>query len=251
MYKTNINGWNQWRTTYPYQTMYKTTVDGRDRWRNPCQMMHKLLMDEANKEQPIPDCVQKKLLMDDRDEIIHTRWCAKQLLMDEINEEQPIPYGAQNNGWWIREMKESTQDYVWNNCWRIRPMKYCPYKIMCYSTVDGWDRWGNETIPDDVRNNCWWMRPMKDYPYQMICKTTVGGRNRWSNPCQMMHRDRELLTDEANEEDGSFRCFSLRSSVVDLLLSYFCYPSLFLSKNNNIRMRWGNRCWICSALSCS
>ena len=162
----------------------------------------------------------KQLLMDEIDEEIHTRWCAKQPLMHESKEGLPIVDEVQNNCWWMRQMKKSIPDDVQNIFWWMRPMKDYSYQMKYKTTVDGWDRWKNpyqmvhettvdgwdqwrttrtrwrtnncwwmrkmESIPDGVENNCWWMGPMKYYPYQMKYKTTVDGSDRWWNPYQMM-----------------------------------------------------------------
>ena len=152
--------WVRRMKCYPYQMIYKATVDGRGRWRNPCQMIHRLLTDETVCEssgmnsficfahhdaQTVyrwdqwmtthTNMMYKKLLMNERDEKIHTRWCTKQLLTYETNKGLHIPDSVQNNCWWMREIMKS--------------------------------------ITDDVRKNWWWMRPMKDNPYQIVCKNLL------------------------------------------------------------------------------
>ena len=236
----------------------QTTVDGRDSWTNPCQMMHKtnvygwdqwrtantrwctdqllmdktddsfhtrwctkqLLIDNTSEGLHIPEDVQKnnwwmrqnkesipddvrnncrwmrltrdypchmmytQLLIDKTDERIHARWCTKQLFMDEASEGIPVPDDVQYNCWWKTQMKESMPDAVRNNCWSMSAMKrvHIPHYAQnnCW-----WMRENNGSTPDNVRNNCWWMRSMKDCSYQMMYKTTVDARHRWRNPCQM------------------------------------------------------------------
>ena len=189
---------------YRYQMMYKTTVDGWNQWRTTHTGW----------------CT-KQPLVDETDEENHTRWCAKQLLRGESNEVLPIPDNIQNNCWWMREMKKPIQDDVRNNCLWIRRMIYYlyemmfkitvdgwgrsknPYQMTYEATVDGWDqwrtthtRWWTKLLMDErvegihtrlCTNNCWWVRPIKDYPYQMMYKTTVDGRERSKNPYQMMY----------------------------------------------------------------
>ena len=66
--------WMRPMKDYPYQTMYKTTVDGWERWRNSYQMVHETTVDGWNQWRTTDTrrCT-KQLLMDKREEGIHTR----------------------------------------------------------------------------------------------------------------------------------------------------------------------------------
>ena len=58
--------------------------------------MHKLLIDERTQGIHARWCM-KQLLVDETDKEIHTRWCTKQLYITEANEALPIPEDVQNN----------------------------------------------------------------------------------------------------------------------------------------------------------
>ena len=95
----------------------QATVDGWENWSNPgsvdapnkCWWIRPKIdlpyrpdaRNNCGRMRPMKDyphqIMYKQLLMDERTEGIHARWCTKQLLMDQTKEELSIPDDVQNN----------------------------------------------------------------------------------------------------------------------------------------------------------
>ena len=142
--RRNVDGWDQWRTTYIRWGTTRLLIDETDegihsrqctkqrnnRWwmspikNYPYKMIYETTADEWDQRRTTHTrWYTKQLLMDEKDEGIRARWCTKQLLMDG-------------------------------------PMKDYPHQMMRKATVEGWE---------NLRN-----------PFKMMHETTLDGREQWT-----------------------------------------------------------------------
>ena len=105
MYKTTVDGWDQWRTTHA--RWRRTTVDGWDRWRNPYQMAYETAVNGWDQWRTTHTIRGTK----------HC-WC-----MRSMND-------------YPQQLMYKTTVYGWDR-WRN------PYQMVYETTVNGWDQWRN------------------------------------------------------------------------------------------------------------
>ena len=151
----------------------------------------------------------EQLLMNERAEGIHARWCMKQLLMDQTNEGLTKLDHVQTtvDGW-----------YSWRN----------PCQLMYETTVDGSDQWRTYHTgwctkqllmynTDKEIHTRWCTKQLLMYetieglPIPDHVQATVDEWENWRDPCQMMHE----TTVDGSDQGRTFHTRWSAKTIVD------------------------------------